>query len=129
MSPSPTKRPRGAPPSNLNALKHGFYSRQLKKTDVTDLEAAKFTGLQDEINLLRVYIRRVIQIGEQTSDLSEALGILRVLCFASTSLTRLLKTQAILAAGTDEITLALRQAIEAVNREFAASNPDTSSNT
>ena len=87
----PPKRPRGAPPGNRNALKHGFYARKLKRSDLSGIETCDDAGLQDEIAMLRVFIRRVIELGKDVDTLPEAVSLLRVLCFASTSLTRLLQ--------------------------------------
>jgi len=112
MPPEPPKRRRGAPHGNKNALKHGFYSRQFKKADLVDLESADFIGLKDEITMLRVYIRRVIDLGNDVNDLTQAISLLRVLCLASASLMRLLKTQYLLGAQTDKYTVALREIYE-----------------
>src|SRR5512146_2641399 len=92
----PSPRRRGAPLGNTNALKHGFYSRRFKRTDIKDLDACEFSGLKDEITMLRVYIRRVIEMSNGMQDFYEAMTLLRVLCLASDSLTRLLKTQNLL---------------------------------
>lgn len=122
MPPEPPKRRRGAPRGNKNALKHGFYSRQFNKADLVDLEAADILGLEDEITMIRVYIRRVIQLGNDVNDLPQAISLLRVLCLASASLMRLLKTQQLLGIQTDKYTVALRE----INKELIAliSYPD-----
>jgi hypothetical protein len=89
LSPSP---PRGAPPGNTNALKHGFYSRafqQLETSDLADLDPA---SLEHEIQLLRVFIRRVAQQGEQVANLPESMALLAVLSHAAISLAALLRT-------------------------------------
>lgn len=52
------KRKAGAPPGNLNALKHGFYSRFFTVTELTDIEALN-PDLTAEIALLRVITRRL----------------------------------------------------------------------
>jgi len=59
LPPPPTKRRVGAPAGNTNALKHGFYSTQLRSGDLADLETYQFSGLIDAITMLRVVIRRV----------------------------------------------------------------------
>lgn len=106
-------RKRGAPPGNLNALKHGFYSRQLKpmrKDGPIDSGAADALNLGDEIAMLRLFIRRVIHMGAEVEDLEAAIALLRVLCLATTTLTRLLKTQQLF--GQDDFGLAIQQAID-----------------
>ena len=115
-SPSPR---RGAPPGNLNALKHGFYARQFKKAELTGLEQCDFDGLNDEIAILRVYIRRLIQQGSDTTDLYETAGILRILCLATASLTRLIKTQHFLVSGGEDPLMSdLRRALDEVTQEL-----------
>jgi len=96
---NPPKRRRGAPPGNSNALKHGFYARHYRKSDIADLDSRPSSaGLQDEINLLRVYIRRVVELSHDAASLPEAVSLLRVLSLAATSLTRLIRTQSYIAS-------------------------------
>jgi len=110
-------RSRGVQSGNLNArssscaLKHGFYSRQFKKTDLADLEACQFVGLNDEIAVLRVYLRRLTELGKDINTFPEMLGLVRVMCLASTSLTHLLKTQNLLHSPADERRKVLDEAI------------------
>lgn len=49
---------RGAQPGNINALKHGFYSRFFNVGEITDLETIA-PDLTAEIALLRVVNRRL----------------------------------------------------------------------
>ncbi len=102
--PSPARRRRGAPIGNTNALKHGFYSRSFRDIDLHDLEKVHFSGLQDEITMLRVYIRRVTEMSDLILTFSDAVALLRVLSLASISLTRLLATQSLIRdkSGPDE---------------------------
>jgi uncharacterized protein YjcR len=56
------KRKAGAPKGNLNALKHGFYSRVMDEAEMLDMEAAAdVSGIDDEIALLRVKIKSVLE--------------------------------------------------------------------
>ena len=92
------KRKRGAPKGNTNALKHGFYSKQLRTMRADGPLPEEITdrmGLSDEIAMLRLYTRRLIRMGAEIEDLDTAISLLRVLCLASTTLTRLLRTQAL----------------------------------
>ncbi len=112
--PSTAKRRRGAPIGNTNALKHGFYSRSFREIDCQDLEKIHFSGLQDEITMLRVYIRRVTEMSDLITTFSDAVGLLRVLSLASISLTRLLATQNLIRASSGQVEPAagVGQAIE-----------------
>jgi hypothetical protein len=52
----------GAPSGNQNARKHGFYSSVLDENQQRDLEdAVTVAGLDDEIALLRVKIKTLVQ--------------------------------------------------------------------
>ena len=54
--------PRGAPRGNQNARKHGFYSQVLDEAEKESLEeAAQIEGLDDEIAILRVKLRRILE--------------------------------------------------------------------
>jgi hypothetical protein len=52
---------RGAKPGNKNALKHGFYQKQYTIQEDIDLEARLANGIDDEIALIRVIIRRLME--------------------------------------------------------------------
>ncbi len=79
------RRPRGAQPGNQNARKHGFYSRFRTSEDLEYVpKAAKMTGLDQDIIVLRVKIRSILA-HDPTN--------IRVLCFAFRRLESLLKTR------------------------------------
>ena len=118
--------PRGAPPGNTNALKHGFYSRLFRQAVRKTFDNTEFTGLQEEIDLLRLYTHRVLEMGKDTGNLEEAANLLRVLALASTSLARMVRTQHILArsgATTDEI---FHQALLEALTELESASPSLS---
>ena len=118
LLPPPNKRRAGAPAGNTNALQHGFYPRQLRSKDLADLDNCQSSGLTDEITMLRVMIRRVVEMGKGVDNLYDGLNLMRGLCFATTSLTRLIKTQHLLNSPADEVSLAIRQALEEVGEEM-----------
>jgi hypothetical protein len=114
----PGRRSRGAQPGNLNALKHGFYSRQFRKAELTDLDTCQFAGLNDEIAMLRVYLRRLVESGQDVSSFTEMLNLGRVLCLTSSSLTRMLRAQQALGSVKDEWSRAILQAISELSEEW-----------
>ena len=119
MLPSP-KRPRGAPKGNFNALKHGFYTRRLRKHDLSGVEATEPSGLIEEIALIRVFTRRLLElIGPESNayDLSE---FLRALCLASSTITRIVKTQFLITSSGSGMDDEIAEAIKQVNAEFHA---------
>ncbi|MDD5368667.1 MAG: hypothetical protein PHQ40_06275, partial [Anaerolineaceae bacterium] len=75
--PRPNKLPvrnRGGQPGNNNALKHGFYSKQLKGVDLEGLADSGHTALSDDIVMLRVFIRRLVDLGQTTESVTEAIN-------------------------------------------------------
>ncbi len=60
--PRTVKRKRGAPKGNQNARKHGFYAKVLDEAEQLDFELASgVNGIDDEITLLRVKIKSVLE--------------------------------------------------------------------
>ncbi len=68
--------------------------------------------------MLRVFIRHVADLGKDVDDLHEAVYLLRVLCLASSSLNRLIKTQQLLFTGEGEVASAIDQALGQVMKEM-----------
>ena len=87
---------RGAPPGNKNAFKHGFYSRDFPKNDLQDLEAVDSKGLEEEISLIRLHLRKLSEFALAAPTLAEYLDILRVLGLFTSSLNHLVKNQVFL---------------------------------
>jgi hypothetical protein len=113
-------RKRGAPARNINALKHGFYARQFKAEELGDLdlllEAGSQTNLIDEIAMLRITIRRTLELANGVEDVEVAIKWLGVLGASATRIAGLLRTQQILGAkqngDLDAIALAIQQLTE-----------------
>jgi len=90
----PTAARPGAPLGNTNALKHGFYSRAFRTAEQTDIAAISDTAsLENEIQLMRVFILRIAQQETDNLSFTESLALLTVLSRASLSLSSLLRTQ------------------------------------
>ena len=103
------KKKRGAPKGNQNAAKHGFYSRVLDEAEKLDFEAASgVEGIDQEIALLRVEIKRAISSGDDK--------ILRILVQATNALERLIRTRYKITAQQRS---GLREAITTVLRDVA----------
>ena len=116
----------GAPPGNHNALKHGFYTRRLKKRDLTGVEATDVSSLVEEIALIRLFTRRLVESCIPDADFYELADILRILCLASTTITRLTKTQYLLSTSNTGFDDELAEAIRQVNEEFNQKLPSFS---
>ena len=120
MPSSSPKRPRGAPRGNVNALKHGFYSRRLKQHDLEGVDSADVKGLIEEIALIRVFTRRLIESVSPDMDPFELAFVLRALCMASSTITRVVKTQLLINSSNPGMHDAISQAILEVNRELGS---------
>jgi len=109
--PSDVKKRRGAPLGNINNFKHGFYSRRLKKRDLTGIESTDTAGLAEEIALIRVYTRRLVESFDPQGDFYDHADLLRILCLASTAITRVIRAQYLISStgGEDEIGEAIKQ--------------------
>ena len=135
-----TKRKRGGQPGNKNALKHGFYAqsqelllpsptekgargqpdrlneRAISPTNVDPLEHSE--SLQEEIAMLRDFMRRVVTESDRPLTHSELLDTLRVLSLAASSIARLVKIQELNLGGVEEIRRTIANAISEVAREM-----------
>jgi len=61
---------RGAPKGNQNARKHGFYSRALTEAEKVELEEASYVeGVDQEISLLRIKLRELVENEPDRIDL------------------------------------------------------------
>ena len=119
------KRKPGGQPGNWNAFKHGFYSRRFKPMEVSDLETVLAEGLDDEISLLRVIIRRVFEFANdnEQQDLSTWMVALNTLGAASTRLGGLLRTQQLISGGSEDLVSTLSQALGQVAHEIGFHDP------
>jgi hypothetical protein len=86
----PAKKKRGGQPNNRNALKHGFYARGFDRAILKDL-TIRDPQLDDEILLLRVFIRRVYERTQRSDSSAEDINTLRALALASLTIGRLIK--------------------------------------
>ena len=61
---------KGAPKGNQNARKHGFYSRALTEAEKLEMEEASYVdGIDQEIMLLRIKLRRLVEHEPDRIDL------------------------------------------------------------
>ena len=100
--PSPSPRRRGAPIGNFNGFKHGFYSTRTKKRDPSAEDATILKSLADEIALIRLFTQRLVESCQPAADHSELTETLRILCLASTTITRILRVHYLI-TDTEEI--------------------------
>ena len=61
---------RGAPKGNQNARKHGFYSRALTEAEKLEMDEASYVeGIDQEITLLRIKLRELVENEPDRIDL------------------------------------------------------------
>lgn len=113
---------RGAPVGNLNAFKHGFYSRHIHDEDLDGVKDIPDFSLLEEIEVMRIFMRRVVELGNNTNDLDSAINLLRVLTFATLGINRLVRTQQVIVPPPNELDRQLNEAfkkmVEEVNKEI-----------
>lgn len=99
-------RKRGGQLGNHNAFKHGFYSEQFKQAERGNLGKIQETDLAGEIEVLRVEIRRYLEAENAALDQIDydtRLQSLRAVSLAADSLSRLIRTQALINANLQEL--------------------------
>ena len=123
----PARRP-GAQPGNSNAFKHGYYAKNYFPLELKDLDTALGEGLQDEISLLRVIIRRVFEFAndDQNQDLETWSRSLNTLGAAATRLAGLLRTNQIIGGAPTDTLEILANSLGKVAHELGW--PDPSAN-
>ncbi len=108
--PEKAKRKRGAPKGNQDAKKHVFYSKVLDEAERLDFElAAGVEGIDDEIALLRVEIKSILELEHNPEDV-------RLIIQATNALERLIRTRYKI---TKEQRKGLKEAIGNIIRDIA----------
>jgi len=109
---------RGAQIGNTNALKHGFYSRQFREIDLSDLDSMQ-AGLEQEIAVLRVQMRRALEtINASPTDPDYVLRSLSVLGATAARIAQISRAHAILTGGDQGTLAVISQAIAEINKEL-----------
>ena len=99
---------KGAPEGNQNAKKHGFYSKALGEAEKLQLEEARgLDGLDEEIAILRIKLRSLIQTAPENIELQ---------LDAANTIARLVRTRYNI---TKEQKRSLKEAIAKVLTEIA----------
>jgi uncharacterized protein YjcR len=117
---TPPKRTRGGQPGNQNALTHGFYSRKFKPAELNDLDTIEDTsGVEDEIKLLRIFMRRVSDQASTFTNLDQGMQFLRAMSIATYTLSRLIKMHGSMGGNSIDLILSrsMDDAIEAIRKE------------
>jgi len=111
----PHKRQPGSSPPR----RKGLYLDHFRAGELEALSQSP-PGVSEEIDLLRVLIRRVFETADSTAQtLDEWVDVLQALGMANIRLARLLRAQSMLdGSGGDGMAAALSAAISQVSRDF-----------
>jgi hypothetical protein len=113
-----TKRKRGAPKGNLNALRHGIYSEQLRGADISALQGIEPTSIKDEITVLRVIIRRLIELIKKAGSVEELTALVHNLTAVTNSLGRLIRVYSAVKASKSDGDRIFEDVIAQIAREL-----------
>ena len=98
--------------------RRSFYADQVQGVKPEDLEEALSRELEGEILLMRVSMRRLMELADGVESLPTAIKVLSALGTASSHLAQLLKTQKLLEPQKNQAADALSQALSEVAREM-----------
>lgn len=90
-APREAKRRRGGQPGNTNALRHGFYARDLGKISPSQYSEAEMRNLLGEAAMLKDYMYFIYKCNLDSTDSAVLSETLRALALAGMSLSRLLQ--------------------------------------
>ena len=113
----PTRK-RGGQPGNKNARTHVFYARRLPQSQLDGLEETTVRSLEDEIEVMRVFSRKVAELGAEVDELDEAKSLLNTLANATGSINRLVRTHTRIPDPTLDPQWMLRQALLELEEEW-----------
>jgi hypothetical protein len=118
MPPSkPSPRKPGGQIGNQNALKHGFYSRYLQRTELFNARRRLSGNLAEEQTLLRILIHRTLSMASECQDPAFQLSLLTAIQKAIHTLARLDLIQYRPNPAADDVHRLLEQARQALTPE------------
>ncbi len=93
----PRRRSRGGQPGNRNSLKHGYYASLFDPAEIRKLDQLKEHEVDDEIDLLRLLIKRTVASMPPPAELapSERLRAVRVITYAVSCVEKLELTRSL----------------------------------
>ena len=116
------RKKRGGQVGNTNALKHGFYADVFNETELEEIAYIR-EGLQDEISLLRVALKRLLkyaeQFGGEETNFEGMKDTLELMGSTTISIGHLMKIQKFLGGDEDEnVENAISQALHDIMKEW-----------
>ena len=105
-------KPSSKHPKRYPKRKQGYYARRFNAAEVEDLQAETSGSLMDEIELMRVMIRRLFEITcEESATLDDWIKVVSTLGSAASRLARMLVVNRQLENG-DDPTREIKEALE-----------------
>jgi hypothetical protein len=89
-APREAKRSRGAPNGNKNALRHGFYAKNLGMASPDNLDEREMRNLMGEVGMIKDYMFILYNQNIHIRDSAVLAETLRALALAGMALSRLL---------------------------------------
>ncbi|MDD2694828.1 MAG: hypothetical protein PHD58_02765 [Anaerolineales bacterium] len=105
----------------LAAVKDSLYSTEFEQDELLALEAMIGGGLESEVGMLRIMMRRTLALSRGTSDLEEMRFNLSALGLAAMRVASLLKLRKEMLAEREEVMQQISQAIAQVVEEMRIS--------
>lgn len=102
----------------MDMLEHGFYEPAYRDEEIDNLDTHLAIGIQNEIDLMRIYIRRMAMLAKGIDKLDEAIFALGALGNASTQLARMLRSQKALREDSNRTAETISTALTEVMKEF-----------
>ncbi|MEN8173885.1 MAG: hypothetical protein ABFS03_13520 [Chloroflexota bacterium] len=107
-----TRRKRGAPLGNTNALQHGYYSPRFRKGDLQSLSSLEdHLDVTSEIKVLRVAIDRLAVMLDSQPDMPQTIGLCSTMTHVASRLGHLIKLQKIIDAERSNIDPMFREVL------------------
>lgn len=94
-------RKRGGQPGNLNAVKHGFYSKNLKTITIDEAKCLQ-ENLDEEIALMRTLLERFLVQFNGVESLEERARVLDIVGMTVVRIGSLLRTNFVLRGRTSD---------------------------
>ncbi len=114
----PKPNPRRLSKGNLNASKNGFYSPLFHAGEISAVNEDETASLEHEITLLRVMMRRTMELADGIDDLPQATRVLDALGAAAGRLSTLLRVQKSLNESRSQLADELSIAIQQLNAQL-----------
>jgi hypothetical protein len=110
-------RRRGAPLGNHNALRHGYYARNLGQISLRQYDEAEMRNLLGEAAMLKDFMFKLYNDNIDSTDKEAVASTLRILSLAGIALSRVLQTHRTIRIYSAEGDSSLKNVLAALDEE------------